>query len=173
MENEFGYYSKDVAIELEITTSTLRRWSIELEKEGYTFHRNEKEQRIYYERDFKAFRELKKLISNNVPFADAAKAIASINFDNKNANQTPSVYSEMVRLSKHELEQIITNAIEKEHEKMIKVFEEKLNNSIEIRDKILMQQINRSMEDSKKLIAATQEENKKPWWQKIFNKTKK
>ena len=60
MENEFGYFSKDVAIELEITTSTLRRWSIELEKEGYSFHRNEKDQRIYYERDFKAFRELKK-----------------------------------------------------------------------------------------------------------------
>ncbi|MEI3611417.1 MerR family transcriptional regulator [Pseudogracilibacillus sp. SO30301A] len=91
-KNEFGYFSKDVAIELEITTSTLRRWSIELEKEGYNFNRNEKEQLIYYERDFKALRELKKLLSNNVPFSDAIKAIASTDFENKNAKQTPSVY---------------------------------------------------------------------------------
>ena len=44
--NHFGYFAKDVASELEITTSTLRRWSIELEKAGYSFERNEKEQRI-------------------------------------------------------------------------------------------------------------------------------
>lgn len=35
MINEFGYFSKEVATELDITTSTLRRWSIELEKTGY------------------------------------------------------------------------------------------------------------------------------------------
>lgn len=58
---EFGYFAKDVAVDIEITTSTLRRWSNELEKEGYTFQRNVKDQRIYYERDFKAFRELKKM----------------------------------------------------------------------------------------------------------------
>lgn len=174
MENQFGYYSKDVAIELEITTSTLRRWSIELEKEGYIFHRNEKEQRVYYERDFRALREMKKLLSNSVPFKDAIKAIASRNFENENTEKTPSVYSEMMRLSKHELEEIISNAIEKEHEKMMKTFEEKLNDTIEMRDRILMQQINRTLEDNQKLIAAAEEsENKKSWWQKIFNKNKK
>lgn len=45
--NEFGYFSKYVAMELRVTTSTLRRWSIELEKCGYNIERNEKEQRIY------------------------------------------------------------------------------------------------------------------------------
>jgi len=174
MENQFGYYSKDVAIELEITTSTLRRWYIELEKEGYIFHRNEKEQRVYYERDFRALREMKKLLSNSVPFKDAIKAIASRNFENENTEKTPSVYSEMMRLSKHELEKIISNAIEKEHEKMMKNFEEKLNDTIEMRDRILMQQINRTLEDNQKLIAAAEEnKNKKSWWQKIFNKNKK
>ena len=42
MENEFGYFAKDVAAELGITTSSLRRWSIELENQGYVFQRNEK-----------------------------------------------------------------------------------------------------------------------------------
>ncbi|GIN87588.1 hypothetical protein J6TS2_39740 [Heyndrickxia sporothermodurans] len=71
----FGYFSKDVALELEITTSTLRRWSIELEKLGYVFDRNDKEQRIYYERDFKALRELKKLLAHNVSFTDAVRLL--------------------------------------------------------------------------------------------------
>lgn len=172
MENEFGYYSKDVANELGITTSTLRRWSIELEKEGYIFHRNEKEQRIYYERDFKAFRELKKLLSNSVPFTDAIKAIASTDFENKNAGQTPSVYSEMIRLSKRELEEIVTKAIEKEHEKMIKVFEEKLNDTIEMRDRMLMQQLKKSLEENRKLIEDPQHKKSESWWQKLFKNKK-
>jgi len=39
------------------------------------FERNEKERRIYYERDFKVFRELKKLLSNSVPLVDSIKAV--------------------------------------------------------------------------------------------------
>ncbi|MFP3917771.1 hypothetical protein U5N28_08180 [Lysinibacillus telephonicus] len=31
MELKLGYFSKDVAEQLEVTTSTLRRWSIELD----------------------------------------------------------------------------------------------------------------------------------------------
>ncbi|MEF3225897.1 MerR family transcriptional regulator, partial [Campylobacter jejuni] len=90
MENgSFGYFAKDVASDLEVTTSTLRRWSIELEKSGYQFERNDKDQRIYYERDFKAFRELKKLLSNSVPFVDAIKAVVSMDLENKNASKTP------------------------------------------------------------------------------------
>ena len=131
MENEFGYYSKDVAIELEITTSTLRRWSIELEKQGYKFHRNEKDQRIYYERDFKAFRELKKLLSNSVPILDAIKAVSSRDFEGENADRSPSVYSEMIRLSKRELKEIVKEAIEEEREMMFNAFEAKMNDVVE------------------------------------------
>lgn len=170
MENEFGYFSKDVAIELEITTSTLRRWSIELEKEGYHFNRNEKEQRIYYERDFKAFRELKKLLSNSVPFTDAIKAIASTDFENKNAGQTPSVYSDMIRLSKRELQEIIKSAIEEEREILLDEIQKKMNETIEMRDRLLTQQLKKSLEENKKLIAVTQEEKNKSWWSKLFKK---
>src|SRR5699024_11824687 len=105
---------------------------------------------------------------------DAKKGITLRNFENENTEKTPIVYSEMMRLTKHELEKIISNAIEKEHEKMMKNFEEKLNDTIEMRDRILMQQINRTLEDNQKLIAAAEEnKNKKSWWQKIFNKNKK
>lgn len=169
MDNEFGYFSKDVAIELDITTSSLRRWSIELEKEGYLFQRNDKGQRIYFERDFKAFRELKKLLSNSVPFTDAIKAVTAIDFDKQNAEKTPSVYSETMRLSKHELETIIKKAIEEEREIMLAAFQEKLSETIEARDKMLMSQIEKSQEEKNKLLE-TEAQDKKTWWSKMFQR---
>jgi chromosome segregation ATPase len=95
--SEFGYFAKQVANDLEITTSTLRRWSIELEKHGYEFERNDKEQRIYHERDFKAFREMKSLISNNVGIVDACKSVVARFRDVMNAPRTLSVQTQLTR----------------------------------------------------------------------------
>lgn len=171
MENEFGYFSKDVAHELDITTSTLRRWSILLEKEGYVFHKNEKDQRIYYERDFKVFRELKKLLSNSVPVADAIKAVASRDFESENAERTPSVYSEMIRLSKRELEEIVKKAIEDEREILLDALDKKMSETIEVRDRMLTQQLRKTFEETQKLIAVTQSEEKISWWKKLFKRS--
>lgn len=169
---KFGYFAKDVASDLEITTSSLRRWSIELEKEGYKFERNEKDQRIYYERDFKAFRELKKLLSHSVSFVDAVKAIISMDLENKNANLTPSVHSEDIRLSKQELQGLIREAVkqavEEEREAMFQAFEYKINNVIEQRDRNLTKELHRSLEEKRLEIAAA-EERKASWWKKLFN----
>ncbi len=165
----FGYFAKDVAAELEITTSSLRRWSIELEKLGYIFERNEKEQRIYYERDFKAFRELKKLLSNSVPFVDATKAVASMDVEQKNAGKTPSVYREEIRLSQQELQEIIQQsvkeAIEEEREVILHAIDRKMNDVVERRDRWLTQQFKESMEQKQLEIAAANEIKKKHWWQ--------
>lgn len=169
--NQFGYFAKDVAVELEVTTSTLRRWSIELEKSGYVFERNDKEQRIYYERDFKAFRELKKLLTHSVAFTDAIKAVVSMDLEDKNASLTPSVYKQELRLSKDELEELIhrtvKKAVEEEREAMLKAFEYKMNDVVEKRDRFITQQLNKSLEERRLEIAAAQEE-KKSWWKKIF-----
>ncbi|WFE12456.1 hypothetical protein P4829_10770 [Bacillus atrophaeus] len=67
---------------------------------------------------------------------------------------------------------MIEQAIEKEREAMFKAFEAKLNDVVEKSDRILTQQLNRSMEERRLEIAATQEEKeaKKSWWSKIFSK---
>ena len=172
MENtsNFGYFAKDVASELQITTSSLRRWSIELEKSGYSFERNEKDQRIYYERDFKAFRELKKLLSSSVSFIDAIKAVVSMDLENKNASKTPSVYTGEIRLSKSELHEIVHHAvkeaIQEEREVMYQAFENKMTNLIEQRDRILTQQLQNSLEEKRLEIAASKE--KQSWWRRIL-----
>jgi len=182
--SEYGYFAKDVAADLEVTTSTLRRWSIELEKAGYKFERNEKDQRIYYDRDFKAFRELKKLISNSVVLIDAINAVVSMDVEGLNASQTPSVYREETRLTRQFLEEIldekINQAIQQAFEegrqqghKEIKEMIKKIEKRSEERDENLMsviRSIREEKEEVKQLIAASQEQAKKTFWQRLFSK---
>lgn len=162
----YGYFAKDVALNLDINPNTLRRWSIELEKHNYSFERNNKNQRIYYERDFKAFRELKKLLANDVALEDALKAVVSMDLDNKNAIQTPSVHKEEIRISKNELQDLIhktvKQAVEEEREAMLKAFEHKINDVVEQRDRVLTTQLQNALEERRLEIAAATEEKK--WW---------
>ena len=157
--SEYGYFAKDVAANLEVTTSTLRRWSIRLEKAGYKFERNEKDQRIYYERDFKAFRELKKLISNNVVLVDA---IVSMDVEVLNASQTPSVYREETRLTKQFFEELLDKKINKaiqqafeegrqQGREEIKEIINKMEQRAKERDDNLMSVIRSIQEEKKKL----------------------
>lgn len=75
--NDFGYYAKTVAEDINISPNTLRRWSIELEKHGYQIERNDKNNRIYYERDYKAFRELKKLLDAGISMESATITVSN------------------------------------------------------------------------------------------------
>lgn len=182
--SEYGYFAKDVAADLEVTTSTLRRWSIELEKAGYKFERNEKDQRIYYDRDFKAFRELRKLISNSVVLVDAINAVVSMDVEGLNASQTPSVYREETRLTRQFLEEILDEKINKaiqqafeegrqQGQKEIKEMIKKIEKRSEERDDNLMsviRSIQEEKEEVKQLIAASQEQAKKTFWQRLFSK---
>lgn len=182
--SEYGYFAKDVAADLEVTTSTLRRWSIELEKAGYKFERNEKDQRIYYDRDFKAFRELKKLINNSVVLIDAINAVVSMDVEGLNASQTPSVYREETRLTRQLLEEILDEKINKaiqqafeegrqQGHKEIKEIIKKIEKRSEERDENLMsviRSIREEKEEVKQLIAASQEQAKKTFWQRLFSK---
>lgn len=90
--NDFGYYAKTVANDLEISPNTLRRWSIELENKGYAFERTETNKRVYYERDYKAFRELKKLLDAGVSMESASKTVVNSYGKGDNELQTPTVH---------------------------------------------------------------------------------
>jgi hypothetical protein len=54
-----AYFTKDVAGNLDIKTSTLRKYCLLLESAGYKFERNEKDQRIFYDKDLVTLRRLK------------------------------------------------------------------------------------------------------------------
>jgi DNA-binding transcriptional MerR regulator len=186
--NEFGTLSKEVAIHLDINPNTLRRWSLELEKHGYIFERNNKDQRIYYERDIQALSELKIILDKGQSMENATKSVATKHKERKNAEKTLSVIiddeknDEKIALSKRELKLMIEStvqesvlkAIEQEREVMFKAFELKMSDAIEKRDRMLMQSINQTMEEKRlEIAAAAEEENdKKSFFARWFSKKK-
>lgn len=177
ISSELAYWAKDIASELDITTSTLRRWSIELEKAGYQFYRDAHNRRAYFERDIRPFKKLKEFLGNKMSFVDAINAVVSMFPQDKNGSWTLPVHEEKsdeLRLSKRDLEELIetavTKAVEKEREVMIQMFETKMNDVVEKRDRQVVAAI-REVKETQKLIAATEEEkSQKTFWQRLFNK---
>lgn len=174
--NEYGTFSKEVSELLNVNSNTLRRWSIELEKQGYVFERNEKEQRIYYKRDIFALRQLQKMISEKISMVNACTKIASQYINNKELEQTLDVQQQesvQIAVSKEELQSLIEQAIEKEREAMFQAFERKMNDVIERRDRQVTLAMQNTMEEKQKEIAATTENpKKKRWWEKLFSNEK-
>lgn len=73
---DFGYFSKTVSEQLGVSTDTLRSWSLKLESAGVEFKRNERKQRIYFEKDIRAFKNMKELLDLQQPLEDVSKIIA-------------------------------------------------------------------------------------------------
>ena len=178
--NEYGFFSKDVALKLDINASTLRQWCLAMEKEGYEFQRNDKDQRIYYERDINLLFELKNLIEKTRNRDDAIKTVVSRKNAIDNAEKMLGVNEkerDNITVSKSDLEELIQKsvekAIEKEREAMFKAFEMKMNDSVERRDRMLMESLRRTQEDRKALLqiaAAQEEEKKKGFFARLFGK---
>jgi len=73
---EFGYFSKTVADRLGVSPDTLRSWAIKLEDKEIEFERNEKNQRIYYQKDIRAFENMKELLDLQQPMNKVVPLIA-------------------------------------------------------------------------------------------------
>jgi len=95
LENQVkAYWSKDIAMQLEISTSTLRKWSLALEREGYTFIRDENERRAYIFSDLDVFKQVQKLIHNGNSVEDASKAVAVRHLSDSKERRTLAVRPE-------------------------------------------------------------------------------
>jgi DNA-binding transcriptional MerR regulator len=63
-KNESAYWSKEVSDILQIADSTLRKWCLSLEKNGYEFVRGTNNSRAFVERDVLLLRRMKELIQS-------------------------------------------------------------------------------------------------------------
>lgn len=174
--DKIGHFSKEVALQLDINASTLRQWCLAIENEGYSFERNNKDQRIFYERDINMLFQIKNQIEKTRNRDNAIKSTVARFLMENNAENTLSVNEnehDKIAFTKEELqtliEQSVEKAIEKEREAMFKAFESKINNVIESRDRQIVQHMNQSLEQQRLEIAAA-EEDKKGFWSKLFGK---
>lgn len=191
-EIEKTYSTKEVSLTLGIGASTLRKWCLALEENGYKFDRAENNKRLFVERDLVALRYFQKLVQGeNFPLGNAAKVIASKYENETSESRTPSVLpqtEEEQRSFKRsdELVQHLIERIEKQEQfnkellerldQQHKYINERLSAQEERllkRDDLLMQSIRASQEAKQEILqiaAAKEEERKKGFWGRLFGK---
>ncbi|WP_144519876.1 DUF3967 domain-containing protein [Bacillus thuringiensis] len=188
---EKSYWTKEVAETLGISDSYLRKWCLELEKNGYTFIKvkdgKNRENRAFTEHDLLALRKFQSLIGNSgTTRSTAAKVIAneySLEERNGGTGTAPATlfrgnnrekalqelkeiaFSEWKEELKNQIKAEMAQELKDEFKKQLKVSiqtaEERLNERLKNHDDLLMKTI-REQQETKKMLAATQE--KKPWW---------
>lgn len=117
---EKAYTTKEISLTLDIGTSTLRKWCLALEENGYFFARTDSHRRLFIDRDLVALRYFQKLVQGeNFSLDNAAKVIASKYKTEASESRTPSVPLEDERYFERsyvedieELKELITNQSE-------------------------------------------------------------
>lgn len=187
---EKSYWTKEVAETLGISDSYLRKWCLELEKNGYKFIKvkdgKNRENRAFTEHDLIALRKFQSLIGNaGTTRSMAAKVIAEeYSSEDRNGgtgaaplirdNDREKALEELKKLAfnvwKDELKSELAKEIRRElieelqqHMKEeMQSAEERLGERLNSHDELLMKTI-REQQETKKMLAVAQE--KKRWWQ--------
>jgi DNA-binding transcriptional MerR regulator len=178
---EKAYWARDVAKLLGISDSTLRKYCLILEQNGYKFLRDDHGRRAYVDYDVTMFRKFIEFSKNpNLTLEDAAIAIVSkFNRDdvtaitlsathetdryNERYDELMSKIESLVEHNKKQeaLYQTLIERMEDRFEKQERYIEESLRK----RDEHLVTAL-REIQEVRKLQAAAEEQNqKKKWWE--------
>ena len=185
MSDKIAFYSKDVSDNLEIAASTLRKWSAMLEDAGYPFKKNDKGQRLYYEKDIVALRHLKRLTQDEgMSLENAVNEVVKRVKETEEIAQELDVPSDMTRYD-DKLDQLIERIerLEIVNRQLIEKLNEQqryINQRLEERDRKLMESIRAIQEQKQAALetAATTEDKttedkrtkKRGWLSRIFGK---
>lgn len=163
--NESGnvYSSNDVAAILKIQDSTLRKYAIMLEEQGYKFHKNSQGHRGYFNNDVIALKKLIEIKKHpDMTLKQACVAVISwVKEQDKSETATDNITTPQ-RYNERLFEQF-------EEFKLQQVqFNKELLDELKKRDQTLLAAIRESQQE-KLMIAATQEteqdlQKKKPWF---------
>ena len=155
---EKAYWNNEVAERLEMGKSTLRRWCLELEKQGYTFTKGEQDSRAFLEQDVLLLEKIKKLQSEGSKLENAIKQVLS---EREQLPLTPVDTPRSPELDfsteREKLKQELLQEIKQE----LLGTEQRILERLEKRDQLLIQHV-REIQETKRMVAAVQE---KKWWE--------
>lgn len=186
---EKAYSPKEVFTTLEIGDSTLRKWCLALEKNGYGFIRNDQNRRLYVESDLVVLRHFQQLVHlHNLPLDNASmlvidrfgKGTFEARTGSVPADQTPfQEGTDAVLEDSHtdiqELKDLVMNQTHLIQELISQMDRQQkyIDERLEERDRKLMESLRQSQEERQALlqIAAVQEkEKKKGFFSRLFGK---
>jgi transposase-like protein len=180
---EKAYSPKEISITLGIGDSTLRKWCIALEKSGYSFIRNDQNNRVYVDSDLVVLKHFQNLVKqHNMQLENAANLVVDRfgkgAFEVSTGNVPAEIEAEQRDLNRSS-DEVITQLLEhikKQEEfnqelisrldQQQKYIDEKLSRLDERqseRDNMLLESLRASQETKQLLLEVkTAEEQKKP-----------
>jgi len=185
-KQEKAYAPKEISLALDISDSTLRKWCLALEKNGYGFIRNDKKNRVFVESDILVLKHFQNLVKqHNMQLDNAAKLVID-----RFGKGTFEVRTDIVPAEKEENERDLDRSNDEvlstllEYIRTQEAFNQELvhrldqqqkyiDERLEERDKKLMQSVRKSQEERQAIlqIAAAQENDKrKGFLARLFNK---
>lgn len=187
---EKAYTPKEISLTLDIGDSTLRKWCIALENQGYQFIRNDQNKRVFVDSNIVVLRHFKELVQNHSMQLNNAAMLVVDRFGKGSFLQGTGIVPEEndrdIDRSREEVISKLINYIEQQEERFEKQEQfnktllEKLDQQqkyieerLDKRDETLILSL-REVQDTKKLIAAAEErkdaENKKSFLQRLLGK---
>lgn len=170
------YSSKETCNQLDISGSTLRKWCLSLEKQGYEFTRGEQNRRLFSAEDLESLERFKELIQiKNMSLENASIIIASRFKETRSSTGTPPVRANdtnrdeiIQKLNKHIEQQ------EKFNKELLNRLDEQnkyINSKLDKRDQSLTETMNELIEQRKEEMNLLEEQKQKGnWFTKLFKK---
>lgn len=177
---EKAYWNHEVAKYLDIGESTLRKWCIELEKNGYIFIKGAKDSRAFTDHDLKALDYFKKLTKVEKHTLSQASVAVIAKYKREGENERTPLAMEENNRSVEALEEKINELLQSQKElinyqekqkefnktllKMLESQEKYIKESLDKRDNLLIESIRKSQEEK---AAAIESQKKKSKWQQL------
>lgn len=178
---EKAYWNHEVAKYLDIGESTLRKWCIELEKNGYIFIKGAKDSRAFTDHDLKALDYFKKLTKVEKHTLNQASLAVIAKYKRKGENEGAPLAMDDNNRSVEDLEEKINELLQSQKElinyqekqeefnktllKMLEKQDRYIKESLDKRDKLLIENIRKAQEEKAAAIEETQK--KKSKWQQL------
>jgi len=159
---EQSYFGNEVAKVIGIGNSTVRKYAIALEEQGYEFQRGINNSRVFYNKDILMLQRLMTIMNKkSTTLEQAVKlAVSTVEEDTITTPVTDKEHDITVVERIERLEQINVKLVQQLQEQQRMLFERDQR-----RDEQLTNVI-REIQETKRLTAAAQE--KRPWWKRIF-----
>ncbi|MGE7191988.1 hypothetical protein [Lysinibacillus fusiformis] len=184
---EKAFWNHEAAKRLKVGESTLRKYCMELEKNGYTFIKGAMDSRAFTEKDLLALSYFQTLYKNNkVPRDEAARKVVERYSSKEGGNEVATPVQEMSNRSVEVLEQRILKMIKDQNKllehienqeefnrKLLQAFEDqniiikRLNEFLEVQEHLKLEDLQKAKDEN----AAAQDEKKKnkfTWIKKLF-----
>lgn len=179
INNEVTYWNKEVSEQLQVGDSTLRKWCMELEENGYIFLRDDSNNRAFTDHDLIALRKFKDLVQHRQKTKkDAAISVVSMfnrqderygtssvqppNNNDETALSVQSMRSHLALIQDEKLEMILS-----QQEAMIEL----INQQKKFIDSVISERSERSERDHNitqllnELLEQKKTQHQKSWWQ--------